>query len=182
MLHFLPKENLGESKDTNSRPESDEEEEEDETRVSPGENEESIIQNVVHGDKKELSNLLEEFAGVVEEDDVSKLMDLEELLNNFLISQHDGYDRRSETSPKVHNKLEQLSRSIPLYKLSKAKMLVTNINNKRYIIRKLFNGIKDGQVDKVLIRLLQQGMISSTMFDKFRSLDNLENIADIMKV
>ena len=93
-----PKENLGES---NSRPESEVEEEEDEKKVSPGENEESIIENVIHDDKKDLSNLVEEFAGVVEEDDVSKLIDLEELLNNFLISQHDGYDTRSETSPKV---------------------------------------------------------------------------------
>ena len=83
---------------------------------------------------------------------------------------------------KHHQKLDQLSRLIPMYKLSKAKMLVNNINNKRYIIRQLFNGIKNGQVEKVLIRLLQQGMISSTVFDKFRSLDNFENIAAIMKL
>ena len=140
---------------------------------------EKISQNVIHRDKQQLLNLLEEFASVVEEEDVNKLVELEKLVNGFLIM--DGYEM-SETLPKIHNKLDQLvnSRTIPRYELAKMKILVNNISKKRYIIRELF---KNDNIDKAWKSLWGYGLISFEDYNKFTTLNqpNIEDIIDILR-
>ena len=106
-------------------------------------------------------------------------MELEKLLNDFLIM--DGYER-SETLPKIHNKLDQLvnSRTIPRYELAKMKILVNDISKKRYIIRELF---KNDNIDRTWKSLWQYGLISFEDYNKFTTLNkpNIEDIIDILR-
>ena len=136
----------------------------------------------------ELLKILKEFANVVDEEDESKLIDLERLLSKFFISEYERSEvlgPRMETFPKVHAQLNKLTNSkIPKWELSRAKILVNNLDKKRRILQAFFRGFKNNRdVSETAKRLVQERMISSEVFDKLRKLEkpNFENISAILQ-
>ena len=86
--------------------------------------EKAALENLIAYEKKELLNLLKEFAAVIDEEDESKLIELGSFLDDFFIRDKDYETRRDrETLPKVHRQLDGLIRSkIPRTELIRAKM------------------------------------------------------------
>ena len=156
-------------------PEATPEEEDDAEEIA-------ALENLIGYEKKELLNLLKEFAAVIDEEDESKLIELERVLNNFFISDKD--DKDWETLPKVHRQLDGLIRSkIPRIELIRAKILTNDLDKKRRILQ-MFSRIKDrANFDEVAKRLWQEGMISGEVDEKLQKLEdpNSENIVEILK-
>ena len=147
---------------------------------------EAALQRLIAYEKMELLKLIEEFAEDADEEDESKLIELEKLLNDFFISETKNsglFTPKWDTLSKVHRQLNSLINSSKISKseLMKAKILANNLDKKRYIFQEIQRGIKNGQIDTTLNRL-QLRMISSNMFDKIKELDemNFENIAAIL--
>ena len=150
--------------------------------------EDGSLENVIAFEKKELLKILKEFANVVDEEDESKLIDLERLLSKFFISDYERSEvlgPRMETFPKVHAQLNKLTNSkIPKWELSRAKILVNNLDRKRRTLQDIFRGIKnDRDVGETAKILCQERMIPFDVFDKLRKLEkpNLENISAILQ-
>ena len=150
--------------------------------------EEDSLKNLVAFEKNELLEILKEFVNVVDEEDKYKLIGLERLLNNFFISEYEtpGFlEPLEETFPKVHAQLDNLTYTkIPRYELTRAKILVNNLDKKRRILQDFFRGFKNNRdVCETAKRLVQERMISSEVFDKLRKLEkpNFENISAILQ-
>ena len=150
--------------------------------------EEGSLKQLIAFEKTELLEILKEFVNVVDEEDKYKLIGLERLLNNFFISEYEtpGFlEPLEETFPKVHAQLDNLTYTkIPRYELSRAKILVNNLDKKRRILQDFFRGIKNNRdVCETAKRLVQERMISSEVFDKLRKLEkpNFENISAILQ-
>ena len=138
------------------------------------EEEKAALENLIAYEKKELLNLLKEFAAVIDEEDGSKLIELGSRLDDFFVSDKD-YETRNdrETLPKVHRQLDGLIRSnIPRTELIRAKILANDLDKKRRILGELYSGLKSGHFDEAVNRLWQERNISSEVDENLRKLED----------
>ena len=145
------------------------------TEVTP-EDEEDLFQNFIQMDIEELLHLFDEFPD--DDEYRSEIENLENLCNEF----YSQYDGNEQILQKIDVKLDQLKQSsIPRTELIRVKILINKIEEKRYIFREMYNGMKYTDINRRWKTLAQQGFITSEMYHDLNQL-NKPNLKDIISV
>ena len=159
--------------------ETDKEEEEDGmTRVIK-----NTVDHAIQHDMKDLSDLLMELRNDVNGESLDALIDLELLVDKFLV---DEYENEQSLLPLIEERRLKLEASpTSKSKLLRMNMLLDDININRRRIREIFQRIDDADDNEEDVWKMQvrEGLISGDQFEKLSDLDgtDMEKIANVLK-
>ena len=163
----------------------DKEEKEEEEEAEDDENiTNATIQYMIQHDREELQDLIEEIKDDIDEEFIDIVLDIEKLLEEFLVNEFfDGELIRSQ----INTLLNQLERSkIPKSKQHRIKMLLDDIEKNRYRVEQIFQRLMDAdnkdEMLTVLKTLVNEGHISDVQFERLAELEDpdLNDIKEII--